>query len=119
MKRLSVVSILVLALALPLFANPDISQTWQNVPVVDTMCYSKVKDNPDGHTKKCLIECAKSGFGIIDAEGNYLKLDTDGNAKVLDLVKKSDKKEGLRLDVTGERRGDTILVTSVSMSVIK
>jgi hypothetical protein len=112
MKRVAIASILVLALALPLFAA---EQTWQNVPVVDKMCLNKVKADPDQHERTCLIQCAKTGFVIIAPDGKTLALDETGNAKVLDLVKNSDKKDHIRLDVTGELQGDTIKVASVSL----
>ncbi len=100
------------ALALPLVVK---AETWTGVPVVDNSCYAKVKADPDAHTRECAIQCAKSGYGIIAADGAYLKFDEAGNKKTLDLLKKSTKKDHLRATVTGKRNGDTIQVESIKL----
>jgi len=43
------------------------------------------------------------------------KFDPDGNAKVLAALKASDKKDHLRVNVSGDVPGDTIKVTSVKL----
>ncbi len=110
MKR--VLFSLVFALALPLVVKAD---TWTGVPVVDTMCYSKVKDDPDSHPRECALQCAKSGYGVIAADGTFLKFDDSGNKKTVDLLRKSTKKDHLRVTVTGKRSGDTIQVESIKL----
>ncbi len=90
-------------------------QTWDNVPLVDSMCLSKVKDNPDKHQTKCLVSCAgHGGIGIITSDGTFLKLDEAGTEKALALLKETDKKDTIRVNVTGEVDGDTVKVASVS-----
>ena len=59
-------------LALPSFAA---AEDWSNVSMIDSQCATKAKANPDSHTRSCALACAKSGFGIIDKDGNYLKFD--------------------------------------------
>lgn len=116
MKRLSTLFALLFLLAatLPLVAADQ--QTWKNVSVVDSMCLEKVKADPDKHERKCLVQCGDmGGYGILDADGNYLKLDDAGSAKLLDLLKASDKKDHIRVTVAGEKSGDTIKVSSVSL----
>ncbi len=95
---------------LPLLAH---AETWRGVPVVDTMCYAKVKADPDAHTTKCALACVKGGYGIITADGVFLKFDTSGNDRLSNLLKNTDKKDHLRVTVDGGRRGDSIAVTSV------
>ncbi len=95
---------------LPLLVH---AETWKGVPVVDSMCYAKVKADPDAHTTKCALACVKGGYGIIAADGAFLKLDDSGNEKVSNLLKNTDRKDHLRVTVDGERRGDSIAVTSV------
>lgn len=112
MKKATILSIFILALALPLIAA---EQTWQNVSLVDSHCYSKVKANPDSHTRECLMQCAKNGIGIIDADGKYLKLDKAGNTQAMELLKKSEKKDSVRADITGELKGGTISVKTISL----
>ncbi len=101
---------LILAFSAPLYA-----ETWKNAPIVDTACYSKVKNDPDKHETKCMIACARSGFGIITADGAFLKFDDAGNAKTSALLKETTMKDHLRVTVSGERMGDSIRVTSVSL----
>ncbi len=103
---------LLITLVVPTFA---VAETWKNVPLVDSMCLSKVKADPDKHQTSCLIACAKSGLGIITAEGTYLKFDDAGNTKALDALKKTKKKDHIRVTVSGERNGDTIKVKSLSL----
>lgn len=108
-----VLPVLFLFLSGALFAA---EQTWDNVPVVDGMCLSKVKDNPDKHKTECLLMCAGDGFGIITTDGKYLKFDEAGNGKALALFKETDKKDSIRVNVTGELNGDSIKVSSISMT---
>lgn len=107
------VLVLVIAFAVPFLVH---AETWQGVPVVDNQCHLKVKDNPDSHTTSCALNCAKSGFGIFTSDGSYLKFDEPGNAKVVQLLKETKKKDHLRVNVDGERSGDMIKVTSVSLN---
>jgi len=91
MKRIFV--LMVMAMALPVFAA---AETWSNVSIVDTQCSTNAKADPDSHTLSCALACAKSGFGILDKSGNYLKFDAAGNAKAMKLLQSSSKKDHLR-----------------------
>lgn len=102
---------------LGLFALPGIAsaETYKDVPVVDSNCSKKVADNPDGHTRSCALKCEASGYGIITSDKKFLKFDSKGNKEVLAALKSSDKKDHLRLDVTGDVEGDTLKVTSIKL----
>jgi hypothetical protein len=89
------------------------AESWSNVSLIDTMCSTKAKEQPDAHTKACALQCAKSGFGIVAADGSFLKFDDNGNAKVLAALQATKKSDHLRVSVTGERQGETIKVSSV------
>ena len=82
-----------------------------NVPVIDTMCVTKLKAEPDKHTK----QCAKGGYGLLTPEGAYLTFDPAGNEKTLAALKATKKADHLRATVTGERDGETIKVASISI----
>jgi hypothetical protein len=110
MKR--IFAVMMLAVALPAFAA---AEAWNNVAIVDTQCAAKVKADPDSHTRDCAMACAKSGFGIVDKDGNYLKFDANGNAEAVKLLQSTTKKDHLRVSVTGEKQGDTIHVQSLKM----
>jgi hypothetical protein len=103
---------MILAVALPAFAT---AETWSNVSIIDTQCSAKAKANPDAHTRDCALTCAKSGFGILDKDGNYLKFDAKGNAEAMKLLQNTSKKDHLRVSVTGEQQGEIIQVQSLKM----
>ena len=90
-------------------------ETWTDVPLVDSMCWRKVQKEPDTHTRECAVKCAESGFGIIAEGGAFLKLDKAGNEKVLAALKASEKKDHLRVTVTGDRSGETITVKTIEL----
>jgi len=57
----------------------------------------------------------KGGFGIVAADGTYLKFDEAGNKKALSLLKSTRKTDHIRATIIGEREGDIIKVKSVSL----
>ena len=93
-------------LALPVFA-----ESW-NGTVVDVMCKDK---DIAGHTKKCALGCAKSGFGLVTSDGKFLKFDEAGNSKTLTALKATDKEKDLKAKVDGTLDGDTVQVSSISI----
>jgi hypothetical protein len=80
--------------------------------VVDVMCKGK---DLAGHTRTCALECAKSGFGLVQADGRFLKFDESGNARTLAAIKKSSKEKDLKMKVTGTLDGDLIKVQAVEL----
>jgi hypothetical protein len=90
--------------------------SWDNVPLVDEMCASKVKADPDKHPTSCLLKCANSGFGIQTADGKWVKLDEAGNKLALAELKKTAKKDHVRVNVTGEQKGTVIQVASLKIT---
>jgi hypothetical protein len=80
--------------------------------VVDVMCKGK---DLAGHTRSCALDCAKSGFGLVQADGKFLKFDESGNARTLSLLKKSAKEKDLKVKVTGDADGDVIKVKAVDL----
>ncbi len=99
-------------MALPFTAA---AETWKDVPVVDTLCLSKVKADPDKHTTQCALQCVKGGYGLITTGGAYLKFDAAGNQKTVAALKATKRADHVRAIVVGERDGETIKVSSVSI----
>jgi len=91
------------------------TQTFNDVSVVDVACSKKAAATADAHTRECALACQKSGFGIVTEDKKFLKFDADGNAKILQELKGSDKTDHLRVNVSGDVEGDTIKVTSVKL----
>ena len=113
MSRLSLVMVTVAALALPALAR---AETWAGVSIVDTNCSGKVKGDPDKHTTECALKCAKSGFGVLKADGTFVPFDKSGNDLALAALKATKKTNGLRANVTGEVKGGVIAVSALTMA---
>jgi len=104
--------LMILASALPAVA---VAENWSNVSMIDSQCSTKAKTDPDSHTRACAMTCAKSGFGILDKDGNYLKFDDKGNQEAMKVLQNTSKKDHIRVDVTGKKDGDIIHVQSLKM----
>jgi hypothetical protein len=122
MKRLfavlSVFALVALAAA-PLAASDAKEQTWKDVSVTDQMCFDKVKDAPDKHSKECMLKCEKSGYGLIVGEGKdrkFVEFDASGNKLTVEALKASKKTEGLRATVVGEMTAKVIKVKSIKFA---
>jgi hypothetical protein len=107
MRSFKILGILA-ALSMTSFAADTLSGT-----LMDQSC-SKSKD-PVKHTRQCALGCAKSGFGLVTADGKFIKFDEKGNEKALAALKASTKDSDLKATVTGEVRGDTIQVESIEL----
>ena len=91
------------------------AETWKSVPLVDTQCLDRVRKDPDAHTRQCALQCAKNGYGILTPDGTFLSLDEAGNKKAIEALKASKASDHLRVTVTGERQGDSIRVSALSL----
>ncbi len=109
MKKLAVVLVTLV------LAQIALAQTWDNVSLIDANCAARAKANPDAHPRACALKCGKAGYGVITADGDFLKFDAAGNAKAAELVKSTTKADHLRVTVTGERQGDQLNVKSISL----
>jgi hypothetical protein len=103
MKRLIIGLVVTSTLAL--------AENWSGT-VVDVMCK---KNDLASHTKDCAISCAKSGYGIVLADGKFMKFDERGNVKALAALKASTKEKDLKAKVTGAKKEDIIQVESIQI----
>ncbi|MEO8028238.1 MAG: hypothetical protein ABI823_17270 [Bryobacteraceae bacterium] len=87
------------------------AETWTGT-VVDVMCKGK---DLAGHTRECALSCAKSGYGLVLADGKFVKFDEAGNAKTLSLLKKSTKEKELKAKVSGTLENGVIQVETVEL----
>ena len=87
------------------------AETW-NGTLVDVMCKNQ---DLAGHTTKCAISCSKSGYGLVLADGKFVKFDEAGNAKALAALKSTGKEKDLKAKVSGTLDGDTVQVESVEL----
>ncbi|GAC1652990.1 MAG: hypothetical protein NVS9B15_13590 [Acidobacteriaceae bacterium] len=91
------------------------AEDFNNVVVVDKMCADKAKANPDAHTRSCAMGCKDSGFGIVTADGKFIKFDKAGDEKFMSVLKDTKKNDHLRANVSGKVEGNTIKVASVKL----
>ncbi len=92
-------------------AGVSLAGTWSGT-LVDVMCKGK---DLASHTAKCGVACAKSGFGLVLADGKFVKFDESGNAKALAALKSTSKEKDLKAKVSGELDGETVKVTSIEL----
>jgi hypothetical protein len=105
--------VLLVALAL-LVSLPVFAATWENVAIVDAGCAKKVVDDPDKHPRACMLDCADSGFGVV-SEGKFVKFDAKGDELAIEALNASDKKNGIRADVTGEIKDGVLHVATLTL----
>ena len=96
---------------LTLFSSLAFAESW-NGTLVDVMCKNQ---DLASHTTKCAIGCAKSGYGLVLADGKFVKFDEAGNAKALAALKATSKEKDLKAKVTGTLDGETVQVESVAL----
>ena len=103
MKRILTISALLAASAF--------AETWTGT-LVDVMCKGK---DLASHSTKCAVSCAKSGYGLVLADGKFVKFDEGGNAKALAMLKSTAKEKDLKAKVTGSLDGDTVAVSTITL----
>jgi hypothetical protein len=96
---------------LPLCA---LAEDWNNVSLIDAGCRNKVKD-ADAHPTQCLIKCGATGYGVIAADGKWTALDKKGSELALAALQSTKKTDHIRVNVTGELKGDTIAVSKLAI----
>ena len=94
------------------FSALALAESW-NGTVVDVACKSKDLAN---HTKSCALGCSKSGYGLVTADGKFLKFDETGNSKALDAIKRTSKDKDLKATVTGSIDRGVIRVESIAIA---
>jgi hypothetical protein len=53
----------------------------------------------------------------VTKDKQFLKFDAEGNAKIVEALQASEKKDHLRMDVSGDVQGDTLKVISTGSSL--
>ena len=70
------------------------------------------------HTKDCALmpNCKASGYGVVTADGTFLKFNKSGDKKAVKLLEGTDKKDNIGISVDGKVDGDSIKVKSLKLS---
>ncbi len=107
--------------------TPGFAQSWSG-SLVDSKCYDSEERsfNPfdispnlnrdkDQEIRICTPSSKTKSFAVVGQGGwTTFKLDPYGNERAVALVRKLGKKSHLEVTITGERKGDSIIVHSIS-----
>ena len=92
-----------------LLANLAAAETLSGI-VVDIKCRA---NDLASHTRECAVTCSRSGYGLVTADGKFLKFDEAGNARTLTALKKLTREKDLKVKVTGTVAGEVVKVESI------
>jgi hypothetical protein len=89
--------------------------------LIDNACAGKLasgKDSADkikGHSTSCALmpNCESSGYAVY-ADGKLYKFDDAGNKSAVEILKNTETKKGVRVEVEGTVSGDKINVTKIT-----
>ena len=102
-----------------LFTSLAMAETW-NGAILDVMCRPEnvsagVKKCPN--VRACMLSprCQESGYGVLLANGQFLKFDAAGSAKALGMLKAMKKETDLKATVSGTLKRDVITVETLDI----
>lgn len=114
MKRTIVTALLFLiALSAPLAAERVDGY------LVDKMCSARIieegVDAAKAHTKECALKpaCKKSGYGVVTAEGKFIKFDEDGDRMAVKMLEIASGDDDLEVVVNGDVDGSSMSVVAI------
>ena len=58
--------------------------------------------------------CMKSGYGIVTADGKFMKFDENGDKLALALLKGTKTEKNIQVEVGGTEEGDVLKVTDIT-----
>jgi hypothetical protein len=101
--------------------------SWQGV-LVNSKCYDALERNVNPfesgldagrdrnfEVRYCRANARTKSFTVVQPDGQSFKLDSKGNAKAAEIVRKGNQKFIFVVDVTGKVRNHVIEVDSISM----
>ena len=112
---------ILLVIALALVSLPLAAENVEGI-LVDKMCSSKIVEKGYGaakaHTKMCALmdPCKASGFGVVTADGKFLKFDKKGDQQALKALEATDKDDNITVKVDGNVSGGNIKVENLSLT---
>ncbi|HXR98538.1 MAG TPA: hypothetical protein VN709_11920 [Terriglobales bacterium] len=65
----------------------------------DRHCFTAFQGKYGEHPRDCLMKCADTGYGLVDAKGHFTPLDAKSNATVLAALKQSRKPDHIWVTV--------------------
>ena len=119
MKKIVMLASLVATLALAQIAWASLDDKKFSGNLIDAACGNKNKEHSAkiaGHPKSCALmeACVKSGYGIVTAEGKFIKFDENGDKLALALLKGTKTEKNIQVEVSGTQEGDILKVTDIT-----
>ncbi|MGH9393090.1 MAG: hypothetical protein ACRD1E_02895, partial [Terriglobales bacterium] len=74
--------------------------------LIDQHCAGAYVNRAADHPRDCLLRCADSVYGLVDAHGHFTPFDASGNQRALAAVRASSKPDHLWVTVHAKRSGD-------------
>lgn len=71
--------------------------------LIDRHCFAAFQNHVADHTRDCLLRCAASVYGLVDAQGHFRPFDAKGNRSALAAVRASTKRNHLWVTVRAKR----------------
>lgn len=106
----------------------SLAGSWSGA-LVDAKCYDSEERNVNPNDTSTFVDRDKNleirycsptprtkSFSVVQQDGLSLKLDSAGNAKATELVRKTGKRSRFPVAITGEISRNTIKVDSISMA---
>ena len=95
------------------------AETWTG-DVLDVLCRPEnvaVGAKKCQQNRACMLSerCASSGYGVLLADGRFLKFDAAGSAKAFKLLKAMSKDRDLKVTVSGTLSRDVIQVDTLDI----
>ena len=112
---------ILLVIALALVSRPLAAENVEGI-LVDKMCSGKIVEKGYGaakmHTKMCALmdNCKASGFGVVTADGKFLKFDEKGDKQALKALEATDKSDNITVKVDGKVSGGNLQVKSLTLT---
>jgi len=117
-----------LAALLCLSSALSVAGNWWGA-LVDSKCYADEERNVNPNDtstavdrdrgmeiRYCYPRAKTKSFTFVDRDGLSFQLDSAGNAKAAELVRKTGKKSFFAVAITGEKSSNAIKVASISMA---
>jgi ribosomal protein S17 len=109
-------------------SSPALAENWTGY-LVDANCYASEERNVNpfapsfdaNHDRAyeirvCRPKIRTRKFAVVNANGQSFQLDSSGNVKAADFVRRTGEKRLLNVTVTGDRHEKTVTVESISLA---
>ena len=116
-RKFALVAALVALAAVFAYAQEESKAVKVTGYVIDNACAGAhgSEDEAKDHPTSCALmpRCEKSGYAVVAGDKSY-KLDAQGNKLAADVLRHTQTKRGLKVEVEGTLEGDTLHAAKLS-----